>query len=48
MNAVELIDPRCKLDNTRPITRESTHMFLDLPKLTPQCEEFVAKASVEG
>lgn len=48
LNAHELINPRCKLDNNTPILKESTHVFLDLPKLQPACEEFVAKHSEEG
>ncbi|KAI9172989.1 methionine--tRNA ligase mes1 [Blastocladiella emersonii ATCC 22665] len=48
LNASELIKPRCKLDGNRPINRESTHMFLDLPALTPELTAFVDKHSVDG
>ncbi|ORX91886.1 methionyl-tRNA synthetase [Basidiobolus meristosporus CBS 931.73] len=48
LNATELISPRCKLDGNAPITRDSTHMFLDLPKLQQKCEEFVEESSQKG
>ncbi|KAF9410928.1 putative methionine--tRNA ligase, cytoplasmic protein rar1, partial [Entomortierella beljakovae] len=48
INAIELIDPRCKLDGNTPIQRKSKHLFLDLEKLQPQCEEWFKKSSVEG
>ncbi|CAG8829483.1 20776_t:CDS:2, partial [Cetraspora pellucida] len=35
LNSVELINPRCKTDNSTPITRKLNHMFLDLSKLQP-------------
>lgn len=34
MNAVELINPRCKLCNTKPIIKKSIQFFLDLPKVS--------------
>ncbi|RKP09230.1 methionyl-tRNA synthetase [Thamnocephalis sphaerospora] len=48
LNAHELVNPRCKLDGNRPINRDSTHIFLDLPKLQDQCEAFYQKSSTEG
>ncbi|KAJ1941196.1 methionine--tRNA ligase mes1, partial [Linderina pennispora] len=48
INAVDLIEPRCKLDSNRPVVRDSKHLFLDLEKLQPQCEEFVRKSSEAG
>ncbi|KAI9142330.1 tRNA synthetases class I (M)-domain-containing protein [Paraphysoderma sedebokerense] len=48
LNAVDLINPRCKLDSTRPVTKESSHMFLDLPKLQDKCENFVKTNSQKG
>ncbi|KAJ2160267.1 methionine--tRNA ligase mes1 [Coemansia sp. RSA 552] len=48
LNAVDLIEPRCKLDSERPVVRESTHLFLDLDRLQPRCEEYVEKASRAG
>ncbi|KAG0299631.1 putative methionine--tRNA ligase, cytoplasmic protein rar1 [Dissophora globulifera] len=48
LNATDLINPRCKLDGNRPVQKLSKHMFLDLGKLQPQCEEWFEKASVDG
>jgi methionyl-tRNA synthetase len=32
----ELIDPRSKLDGSKPVVRETEHFFLDLPKLAEE------------
>ncbi|CAG8437167.1 10663_t:CDS:2 [Ambispora gerdemannii] len=48
LNAIELVNPRCKLDGSTPITKESKHMFLDLSNLQEATETWVQKASVEG
>ncbi|KAJ1655887.1 methionine--tRNA ligase mes1 [Dispira simplex] len=48
INAVELVNPRCKLDGNPPVLRESTHIFLDLAKLQPSTEKFVNVSSEEG
>ncbi|KAJ9089015.1 methionine--tRNA ligase mes1 [Entomophthora muscae] len=48
LNACDLIKPRCKMDGNSPVLKDSTHLFLDLPKLQPACEAFVAKSSEEG
>jgi methionyl-tRNA synthetase len=36
LDATELIDPRSKIDGTRPVIRETEHFFLDLPAFTDQ------------
>lgn len=48
LNATELEEPRCKLDGTRPITKESKHIFLDLDRLQGDIEKFNARVNVEG
>ncbi|KAI8887977.1 methionyl-tRNA synthetase [Backusella circina FSU 941] len=48
LNAIELIEPRCKLDNNKPITKESKHYFLDLATLQPKIEAAFEKSSKEG
>ncbi|KAI0241822.1 methionine--tRNA ligase mes1 [Massospora cicadina] len=48
LNASDLINPRCKLCSNRPILKDSTHLFLDLTKLQPACEAFVALSSEAG
>ncbi|KGE73144.1 methionine--tRNA ligase [Spirochaeta lutea] len=44
----ELIEPKSILDNTTPVLRETTHLYLDLPKVLPLLQEWMGKASVEG
>ncbi len=36
LDAIELIDPFCKLCGHRPVVRETEHFFLDLPALNEQ------------
>ena len=35
LDALELGNPRCKIDGSIPVIRETEHFFLDLPKLGP-------------
>lgn len=48
LNAVELINPRCKLDGNAPITKESNHLFLDLSKLQPEIEKAFQASNASG
>lgn len=48
LNPLELIDPRCKLDNAKPVPKNSTHVYLKLNDLEPELKEWVLKASEEG
>eukprot|EP00842_Homolaphlyctis_polyrhiza_P000116 jgi/Hompol1/1104/HPOL_005520-RA len=48
INAIELVKPRCKLDGTTPIPRDSTHLFLNLTDLQSTLQEWFHKTSVEG
>jgi len=41
LDALELKDPRSKLDGTAPVIRETVHFFLDLAKLEPQVRKFL-------
>ncbi len=41
VNAEELIKPRCKICGTAPQIQKSNHLFLDLPKLQPQLEQYI-------
>ena len=45
MNAVELINPKCQFDDQLEI-KESTHLFMDLGKLQPKCEQFFKNNSM--
>ncbi|KAI9314082.1 tRNA synthetases class I (M)-domain-containing protein [Dichotomocladium elegans] len=48
LNATELEEPRCKLDGTRPITKDSSHIFLDLDRLQPEIEAFNERVNAGG
>ncbi|KAI9013594.1 methionyl-tRNA synthetase [Hyaloraphidium curvatum] len=48
LNAVELIDPRCKLDGYTPVQKSSRHLFLNLPELQSWNEEWIADVTDRG
>ncbi|KAI0567537.1 methionine--tRNA ligase cytoplasmic [Gracilaria domingensis] len=48
LNPAELLRPRCSTCRNEPISRSTTHLFLDLPKLQPELEKWVADASEKG
>ncbi|PIZ52589.1 methionine--tRNA ligase, partial [Candidatus Woesearchaeota archaeon CG_4_10_14_0_2_um_filter_33_10] len=48
LNATELVDAKCKICGTKPITKKSEHLFIDLPKLAPMLEKWVKEQSVKG
>lgn len=48
LNPTELNHPKCKACNNTPRVRETEHLFLDLPKLKDQLEEYVNKTSTAG
>lgn len=48
MNPTELRNARCKVCRSTPSIRSSTHLFLDLTRLQPECQAFVERASVAG
>jgi methionyl-tRNA synthetase len=45
LDPTDLIDPRSKLSGATPVTRDTTHFFLDLPKLQERLEAWVAAES---
>ena len=47
-NALELINPRCKLCNNPPEKFKSYHYFLNLPNVETELRQWIDKASVEG
>ena len=47
-NALELIDPKCKLCNSVPEKFKSYHYFLNLPTVEPELKKWIEKASKEG
>lgn len=48
LNPLELIEPRCKLDNAKPEKRTSEHVFLKLDDLQEQEEAWFKEASEKG
>ncbi|XP_049590837.1 methionine--tRNA ligase, cytoplasmic isoform X1 [Syngnathus scovelli] len=48
INAVELKAPHCKVCGQTPVIRSSKHLFLDLPKLEPQLEQWLDKTTSSG
>jgi methionyl-tRNA synthetase len=48
LNPDELVNPKCKSDGTKPIFKETKHLFLELDKLQPKLEKWVEKQSKEG
>ena len=45
LDGVELIEPRSIVDGTRPVVRETEHLFLDLPALRNQLLDFLEEGS---
>jgi len=45
INAVELVNPRCKLCPCTPEVRSSKHLFLELPKVEESLKEWFEKSS---
>ena len=43
LEATLLINPRSRIDGSRPVPRETEHFFLDLGKLAPAIAEFLAR-----
>ncbi|MEM4554626.1 MAG: methionine--tRNA ligase [Candidatus Anstonellaceae archaeon] len=48
LNFDELINPISKLTKTTPVKRTSRHLFIDLPEIEKQLEEWIEKTSKEG
>uniref|UniRef100_A0A8C5I1E9 Methionine--tRNA ligase, cytoplasmic n=2 Tax=Gouania willdenowi TaxID=441366 RepID=A0A8C5I1E9_GOUWI len=48
INAVELGEPQCKVCKRTPIIRSSKHLFLDLPKLENELEQWLDRSFSTG
>eukprot|EP01025_Chloroclados_australasicus_P054321 TRINITY_DN6435_c0_g1_i5.p1 TRINITY_DN6435_c0_g1~~TRINITY_DN6435_c0_g1_i5.p1 ORF type:complete len:1024 (-),score=164.90 TRINITY_DN6435_c0_g1_i5:327-3305(-) len=48
LNPQELINPKCKLTGTTPVSKITKHMFIDLPKLTEELQDYITKTSELG
>ena len=43
LDAVDLIDPRSKVDGQPPVFRETKHLFLDLPRFKDRLHEWISE-----
>ena len=48
LDPFDLINPRCKLDGTAPVPRDTTHTYLLLDKLQPDIEKFTEESIRKG
>lgn len=48
LECTALINPRCKLTGTTPVLRATTHLYLDLPALSPQLQAYIDRSSRAG
>lgn len=48
LDPLELINPRCKLDDAKPVPKNSTHIYLKLGDLEPELQQWFLKASEDG
>ncbi|KAH7308968.1 methionyl-tRNA synthetase [Stachybotrys elegans] len=48
LDTLQLKKPRCKVDGSAPVTRETNHIFLELDKLQPEVDAFVQESSAIG
>ncbi|KAL2017435.1 hypothetical protein VTK56DRAFT_2091 [Thermocarpiscus australiensis] len=48
LEPLELVKPRCKVDGSTPVTRDTKRIFLELDKLQPEVEAFFQASSENG
>lgn len=48
LDAVDLIEPRCKTCSTTPVQRDSKHLFLRIDTLQPETEAWARDAAAKG
>lgn len=48
LNPKDLIHPRCKLDGTEPVLRETKHFYLRLNALQPEVEKWITESKTKG
>jgi methionyl-tRNA synthetase len=48
LDPADLINPRSILDNSTPVMRKTSHLYIDLPAIRPKLEEWIKTASVKG
>jgi methionyl-tRNA synthetase len=48
LDPLDLKSPRCKLDGSTPVTRDTAHIFLELDKLQPKIDSFFQQSAANG
>ena len=48
LDPTQLLNPKCHTCFSVPEVRETKHLYIDLPAISPKLEEWMEKASVEG
>lgn len=48
LDPIDLKNPRCNTCGATPEVRETKHLYIDLPAISPKLNEWMEKASVEG
>ncbi|PVH93681.1 methionyl-tRNA synthetase [Periconia macrospinosa] len=48
LDTLDLKNPRCKIDGSKPVTKDTKHVFLELDKLQPQIETFFQESVSKG
>lgn len=48
LNALELVNPRCKIDGASPVAKETKHLHLRLDKLQPELEPWFSRSADAG
>ncbi|HUX12029.1 MAG TPA: methionine--tRNA ligase, partial [Spirochaetia bacterium] len=48
LDPADLIEPRSLIDNSRPVMRETSHLYINLPAILPKLEQWMEDASSRG
>ena len=48
LDPTELIEPKCSVCGATPVVRKTKNLYINLPKLLPQLQAWMDKASVDG
>ncbi len=48
INAIELVNPKCKIDGSTPIVKTTEHIFLNLTKIADELERWIEAAAAKG
>ncbi|UZJ57420.1 hypothetical protein CBS101457_006740 [Exobasidium rhododendri] len=48
LDAIDLIEPRCKTCSSRPILKDTSHMYLRIDKLQPETQAWAEEAANKG